>query len=507
MNIYTNFFRVGSEIDEDQNYWLKGCFFGTSKKIEIPSFFDEKKGGDGNNVCHVKPLNVGMQVTQGSDTQPLRTGRLWINYHTRLPTASYREEYVIHGRDMYIYKVGYQGYGYYQWNFCITKVKYSHSGSTEYCGLPNYNVFDIWYWSRSVDAGRQWIYRRDNSLGVYGNMKEYCLNAIAGLVLTSKMPSPNDIPYYSSGYSEQVYNNVLDELIAEIPPGFFDTSGRTAPISPGNTWEVTVSTPSKNLADYLLLDEHALLFESGLSMKPYAASRLKALRQDSYLDALDHIPMLNENSISNIMELVGFIKALVIDHRIEIPKSLQSLWLSYRYSYTTTKSDAEEAIAFMHRHVNDDFLNSGFSCYGITHENVSGVNVTVRCRLDVKQKELDTLSKIWTTLYRYGLTPSFYVVWDMVPYSFIVDWFIPVGDILSGYDKTRMYDRTYDITNVWYSIKYSQVDDGCAISSYTRWQEGSPPEFNGYYTLINKGTTSDKTIGFRVLDALSILIR
>jgi hypothetical protein len=271
--------------------------------------------------------------------------------------------------------------------------------------------------------------------------------------------------------------------------------------------EVQVSTPSKNLADCLLFDEHALLFESGLSTKPYAAAQLKAMRQDSYLDALDHVPQVNENSLSNVVELVSFIKGIVIDHRIEIPKSLQSAWLSYRYSYTTTKSDVEEAIAFMHRNVDDDFLNSGFSCYGSVTENYLGVPIHMRCRLDVKQKELDTLSKIWTTLYRYGLSPSFYIVWDMIPYSFIVDWFIPVGDILSGYDKTRMYDRTYDITNIWYSIKYVQEIDGCQISSYTRWTEGCPAEFNGYYVLMNKGSVSNKTLGFRILDAASILIR
>jgi hypothetical protein len=119
-------------------------------------------------------------------------------------------------------------------------------------------------------------------------------------------------------------------------------------------------------------------------------------------------------------------------------------------------------------------------------------------------KELDYLDKIWTGLYKYGLSPSFYVIWDSIPYSFIVDWFVPIGDILNGYDKTHMYDRTYTISDIWYSIKYSYTDENGTYTTYARWSGDSPPEFQGYYSLENKGTTSDKVIGFRVLDLLSL---
>jgi hypothetical protein len=108
----------------------------------------------------------------------------------------------------------------------------------------------------------------------------------------------------------------------------------------------------------------------------------------------------------------------------------------------------------------------------------------------------------------YGLSPSFYVIWDMIPYSFIVDWFIPVGDILNSYDKKSMYERTYDFSNLWYSLKYERtVADGSSISAYTRWGASSPPEYNGFYTLENMGDPSKRTIGFRILDAMSLAFR
>jgi hypothetical protein len=230
---------------------------------------------------------------------------------------------------------------------------------------------------------------------------------------------------------------------------------------------------------------------------------VNAAKQAAYLDALDHIPQLNENSFANILEIVALVKGIVIDHRIEIPNSLQSAWLAYRYQYTTSKLDLQEAVGFVKRSFDVNALAKGFSCYGSHHFTYDGVPVVAKCRLTVKQKELEYLDRIITALYKYGLSPSFYVVWDMIPYSFIVDWFIPVGDILSGYDKTRMYDRTYDISNIWFSLKYQTSE----FRSYTRWTEVSLPEFQGYYTLENKGTASDKVIGFRILDALSLLIR
>jgi hypothetical protein len=218
------------------------------------------------------------------------------------------------------------------------------------------------------------------------------------------------------------------------------------------------------------------------------------------------VPKFNDNTISNIVEIVGFLKALIIDHRIEIPKSLSSAWLSYRYVYGTGKSDVEEAVSFVHRNVGD-LLERGFDCYGSFTDNIQGTDVTVRCHITMKQKELAMVENILSQLYRYGLSPSFYVFWDMVPYSFIVDWFIPVGDILKGYDTTAMYDRTYEMSDIWFSYSYNLDVDGSSFHMYTRFGSDALPEFQGYYTLDNKGSPSNKVIGFRVLDALSLIFK
>lgn len=41
--------------------------------------------------------------------------------------------------------------------------------------------------------------------------------------------------------------------------------------------------------------------------------------------------------------------------------------------------------------------------------------------------------QIWNALEKFGLDPSAGQVWDLIPYSFVVDWFLPLGDSLKYY--------------------------------------------------------------------------
>jgi len=99
------------------------------------------------------------------------------------------------------------------------------------------------------------------------------------------------------------------------------------------------------------------------------------------------------------------------------------------------------------------------------------------------------------------------VIWDLVPYSFIVDWFIPIGDILHGHDMDQIYNRTFDISNIWYSLTYDRLSDaGNVMHYYTRWAESDTPNLNGFYTIETNSTTG-KTVAMRILDALSLSYR
>jgi hypothetical protein len=230
------------------------------------------------------------------------------------------------------------------------------------------------------------------------------------------------------------------------------------------------------------------------------------LVQHAYLAAIQSVPTLSDNSISNIIEIVGFIKALVIDHEINIPTRLNDLWLAYRYTYNTGKSDIEDAISFMKRYVDLGGLNRSIKCRGIASTAVMGVDVTCRCTLDITPTDLGNVSKIWRALENYGLTPDFYVIWDMIPYSFIVDWFIPIGDLLSVVDAERRFSGSrYTISNVCFSLSYRRSIDGYDYKLYSRWRADPLESFNLFYWF-DKPKVDSKVTMYRILDTVSLVI-
>jgi hypothetical protein len=232
------------------------------------------------------------------------------------------------------------------------------------------------------------------------------------------------------------------------------------------------------------------------------------LTEHALLDALETFPKLSDNSISNALEVLGFVKALVLDHRIEIPKTLSQAWLAYRYQYKTTEMDVKEAIKFVKRNLDLGGLDYGISCRGTsTHIMQDGTSVTCRCTCTVVPQIVSTTARLIRTLDTYGLTPDFYVIWDMIPWSFMVDWFVPVGDMLGVEDINSKFlsGEFYKILNVCYSLSYTREFANAKVKYYSRWKGSVPKSLNSFYWL-EPPSSSSKVTTFRVLDAASLFI-
>lgn len=231
------------------------------------------------------------------------------------------------------------------------------------------------------------------------------------------------------------------------------------------------------------------------------------LLQHAVRAACDNLPRLNDNSIQNILELASFMKSLIVDHKVEIPDSLSSAWLAYRYSFNTTKMDLEEALKFVKQNVDLDGWERSLRAHGSCRKHLYDTNVVATCSFQIAPKNLSILKRIWRALDTYGLTPDFYVVWDSIPYSFIVDWFIPVGDMLSTKDVSTMQlsGEYYEITNVSYSLKYIRRYHDGDVSCYARWAGSLPSGLNPLYWF-DVNSPSDTTIVQRVIDAGSLFI-
>jgi hypothetical protein len=227
------------------------------------------------------------------------------------------------------------------------------------------------------------------------------------------------------------------------------------------------------------------------------------LVQAAYANLVDNVPKLNDNSISNLLDITGFITNLVVHKKVELPKSLSDAWLSYRYQYSTTKMDAQEAIHFLNRRVNLDNIKE-MTCYGDSSLDVKGTHVHCKCSAHVSERAVAEVKRVWRALVKYGLTPDFYVIWDMIPYSFVVDWFLPIGDMLARWDADRQFRQHYNIKDINFSLSYYREKDIYDVKCYSRWYSDVPPALQGRYTF--ERDASSKTLVKRIIDGAALII-
>jgi hypothetical protein len=292
--------------------------------------------------------------------------------------------------------------------------------------------------------------------------------------------------------------HLLMEFIFQNPSFNFRTVKYTK--AQPELYDVTAPTFLLNEPEAIINGIDDILLNNG-----NAAYFRNVLIQHAYLEAINNVPRMSDNNISNLLEIVGFIKSVVIDHKVELPKSISDGWLAYRYQYGTTKMDAEEAISYVKRRISLKGVRK-IKCYGEYTYTYKNTPITCRCCFSVKNKLLSTVDRIWSQLSEYGLTPSFYVVWDMIPFSFIADWFLPIGDVMAAWDAERRVEMFYEIEDVNFSLSYEkQAPTGRSYTFYTRWWSGTPIPLQGYYFLEDE-PVSDKTFGYRILDAASLIM-
>lgn len=211
--------------------------------------------------------------------------------------------------------------------------------------------------------------------------------------------------------------------------------------------------------------------------------------ETAYVEAAKSLPQAATNVAANVLEAASLLKSLFTGEWMAlIPRSLKQAWLSYRYVYTTTKLDVRE-------------FKSTFSRLDSLMEHNSVRTYGSYVRGDVRYSvgfEVDTSqiipSGVSDTLQRFGLELNALNVWDLVPFSFVVDWFLPVSDVLEYFQNLDACQL--EPKDIWWSMETSI--DGWDV--YVRL----PGRRLSTLPYLQVGNASSRTILMRIGDAIAL---
>lgn len=177
----------------------------------------------------------------------------------------------------------------------------------------------------------------------------------------------------------------------------------------------------------------------------------RPLRKDfgrAVAQALADIKYVDINSIAYLKEAVEMIKSgqpiaelSPLKDFVTSPslKNLANLTLSYSYGTRLTVADTEEIFEGVEKLknqlgylLNDTSTVRGWASQSFS-DNFLKIDRLLTANVYYHQQE-SQVRKLMDVLYKADLEPSLEHAYDLIPYSFVLDWFANVGDILASID-------------------------------------------------------------------------
>lgn len=214
--------------------------------------------------------------------------------------------------------------------------------------------------------------------------------------------------------------------------------------------------------------------------------------------AADDARYYDVNTLEYIRDLPMFLKELPQlskTLRRPSPRSVAKLYLSYKYGSRLTAADSEEildGISYEFKTLAESRLYDKARAMSVRNGDLSSLGYSATpcsCRRNLSiyyNKRDDLTTKIVTSLQSMRLTPSLRTTWELIPFSFCLDWFYDVSSRLESIDAndiwlwrailecvhTEKYEvPNFDISN--YSAKYS---GDVSYKKYRRHVHHSLPE-------------------------------
>lgn len=189
----------------------------------------------------------------------------------------------------------------------------------------------------------------------------------------------------------------------------------------------------------------------------YVNRRIETGLASAFVDACDKLPSTTGiNNIANLADVISSFKSM--SKGLTKLGSAADAWLAYRYSYSTTKSDI---LAL------DEFAKRIAALPSCIHSNgfYSDGEWVYRVSINVSSPYLASLVSLGE---KWGVALTAVNAWDLIPYSFIVDWFLPVSDLLERW-QSQSFAMQIQQTS-WCSVRHEYVNEfGFKQIDYSRF--------------------------------------
>ena len=241
----------------------------------------------------------------------------------------------------------------------------------------------------------------------------------------------------------------LHDVLAEIGKKSSSSTSTTATTSQwfkGRNIQQPICSPSSLKRAVELRYAALKMEESPLELEPFGDLAMRA----------------SESVNANSVNMLEFLRD--IGHPLDMIPKLSNLlklrthagnYLAVQFGVLPTISDIQDIIgAFRKR---KPYLDKcGFSVYNSSSSASASVKLHdftleqhLKLAIDDEDSDLDALTE---RLESWGILPTFENLWDLVPYSFVIDWLIDVGDLLRRVD-TRMRLTRLNVRYVTMSVK------------------------------------------------------
>lgn len=347
---------------------------------------------------------------------------------------------------------------------------FSHGGTSmgDFYWAPHYHAFlydpetDVWnvwridtFWNNwgAIQAIYQWQYWNvrysEGNHGLHGSHRwRYATKGRNGATMSSPAIEPHKLPKFEDYMGTTDTAAWVDWVGGTVTDDF---AHGYEPMTQGEIMKLTDCQSKLDAMMYMMLPETFPIkhMPSGdLVQKAAEKKRVIETNMISFLHDLKDVKSLIPK-LSNLSSIKG----------------IAGQFLSVKYGVLPTIDDLKSVWEAVHKHKPGTDAQ-GYDVYKASHSEILMEDDLVfkldqRAMLAIEDED-SFFDKICEDLDNVGLLPTFENIWDLVKYSFVIDWFVNVGDFLKQIDTCLRILR-YNIR--YTTLSYKETASGHSIGS------------------------------------------